>query len=280
MTKKKRRRKYRINYKRVFIQTSILILIIILIKNNVNKKSEDVQVAGSSEISENTEVTNLDDDLNDETPEDVISSDNDGKYGIIKQDTNTNYSGIGQAKVKGQDGYFTTFTTTDGKTYKEYKQTGTASWSDNPYWGGTMTENGCGITSLSIILSGYGKDYTPEDLRQKYYPVLNPAKISSTLSLTYGIENSDFYFDQIHISKEKMKEQLDTGKPILICVWDEPTENRWTKLSHYMVLLAADDNGMVYISNPNGMENDSKSSGWYNFDEVLPYIAKAIYIES
>jgi hypothetical protein len=37
---------------------------------------------------------------------------------------------------------------------------------------------------------------------------------------------------------------------------------------------------MVYISNPNGLENSSKSSGWYNFNEVTPYIAKALYIES
>ena len=46
-----------------------------------------------------------------------------------------------------------------------------------------------------------------------------------------------------------------------------------------MVLLAADEQGMVYVSNPNGLENDSKSSGWYDFDEVLPYIAKILYIE-
>lgn len=42
-----------------------------------------------------------------------------------------------------------------------------------------------------------------------------------------------------------------------------------------MVLLATDDNNMVYVSNPNGGKIDSKSSGWYN-----PYIAKALYIES
>ena len=29
-----------------------------------------------------------------------------------------------------------------------------------------------------------------------------------------------------------------------------------------------------------GLENDSKSSGWYNFNEVIPFIAKALYIES
>ena len=35
-----------------------------------------------------------------------------------------------------------------------------------------MAENGCGITALATILSGYNKNYTPEDLRQQYYPKL------------------------------------------------------------------------------------------------------------
>jgi hypothetical protein len=28
-----------------------------------------------------------------------------------------------------------------------------------------------------------------------------------------------------------------------------------------------------------GLENDSKSSGWYNIKEITPFIAKALYIE-
>ena len=86
----------------------------------------------------------------------------------IKQDINKNYSGIGQEKTQNTDGYFSTFTTNENykKTYIEYKQNGNSPWSNNKYWGGTMAENGCGITALAIILSGYNKQYTPEDLRQ------------------------------------------------------------------------------------------------------------------
>ena len=29
-----------------------------------------------------------------------------------------------------------------------------------------------------------------------------------------------------------------------------------------------------------GLKNDSKSSGWYNIDEITPYLAKALYIEA
>ena len=132
----------------------------------------------------------------------------------------------------------------------------------------------------TIILSGYDKNYTPEDLRQKYYPVLDYDSLSKELSNTFNIKNTDFYYDSVHLSKEKLQEHLKTNRPILICVWNQPHNNRWTTASHYMVLLASDDNDMVYISNPNGGENDSKSSGWYKFKEVTPYIAKALYIES
>ena len=204
------------------------------------------------------------------------------EYKTIKQDTNKNYSGVGQEKAKGKDGYFTTFTTTENykKTYIEYKQNGDSSWSKNQYWGGTMAENGCGITALSIILSGYNKKYSPEDLRQKYYPVLKYDSLSKELSNTFKIKNTDFYYDSTYFSKTKLKEHLQTNRPVLICVWNNPQDNRWTTASHYMVLLATDDKDMVYISNPNGGENDSKSSGWYNFKELIPYIAKALYIES
>lgn len=203
-------------------------------------------------------------------------------YKIIHQNENKKYAGIGQKEVKNEDGYFTTFTTEENhqKTYFEYKQNETASWSKKSYWGGTMQENGCGITALSTILSGYGKNITPEDLRQKYYPKLNAEQISDELFVTFGIENSDFYFDSAHLSDKSMIEHLQTNRPILICVWNKPYQNRWTEKSHYMVLLAADNTEKVYVSNPNGGEHDCKSSGWYDISEIMPYVAKALYVES
>lgn len=201
-------------------------------------------------------------------------------YKTIKQDTNENYPGIGQQKIDNQDGYFTTFTTSNNKTYKEYKQNGTASWSEKYYWSGIMSEKGCGITAISIILSGYNKDYTPEHLRTKYSPVLNSEQISKELSSSFGIKNTDFFYDPKHLSNNYIENHLKTNRPILICVWNKPYNNRWTTTSHYMVLLATDSLGKVYISNPNGLENNAKSSGWYDINEVTPYIAKALYIES
>ena len=90
------------------------------------------------------------------------------KFNIEELSKNENYSGIGQEKVEGKDGYDTTFTTINNKVYKEYKQVGNASWKDNRYWGGTFEENGCGLAAIATLLSGYGMNYTPEDLRKIY----------------------------------------------------------------------------------------------------------------
>lgn len=145
-------------------------------------------------------------------------------------------------EVKDKDGYFSTFTTEDKnkKIYKEYKQNGYSSWSNLEYWGGTMTDNGCGITAIATILSGYNKNYTPGELRKKYYPVLDNEKISKELSSTFGITNSNFFYDSEHLSNTYIEKHLKSNRPILICVWNKPTNNRWTTSSHYMVLLATD----------------------------------------
>lgn len=200
----------------------------------------------------------------------------------LSNSKNDNYSGIGQETVNGKDGYFTTFTTIDEnkKTYKEFKQNGDSSWAQNSYWGGTMEENGCGITALSIIASGYGKNVTPEDLRKEFYPVLDGNDFSSVLRNYYGIKNTDFLYDTSYFSNNYILDYLKTNRPILVCVWNKPHDNRWTTASHYLVLLACDDNKKVYVSNPNGGKNDSKSSGWYDINEVTPFIAKILFIES
>ncbi len=221
-----KRKTKKLNFKKIILFLLVIGLILYFYNRNDNSTSNDFNFS------------------------DILKS---SDYKTIKLDENKNYSGVGQEKVKNKDGYFTTFTTVDNhrKTYIEYKQNGNSSWSSKEYWGGTMTENGCGITVMSIILSGYNKDFSPEDLRKKYYPVINYDNLSKELSSTYGIKNSDFYYDSVHLSNKNITEHLKTNRPIIICVWNKSTDNRWTTASHYMALLATDDNEKVYVSNPN-----------------------------
>ncbi len=228
-----------IKKKRKVSKVKVIILIIIFIVLFILLKNSFMQLI--SFFTNDTYIAN------------IVSSFSkvDNEYETIKLDNNENYSGIGQQKISGKDGYFTTFTDISGKTYKEYKQNGSSSWSNKKYWDGNMSETGCGITAISIILSGYDMDYTPEDLRKKYFPVLDGSNISNELSKTFKLSNTDFFYDQVSLSKKNITEHLNKNKPVLICVWNKPKANRWTTASHYMVLLAYDNNNMVYLSNPN-----------------------------
>lgn len=205
------------------------------------------------------------------------------QYTLQPRATNNNYSGIGQKTVTGKDGYTTTFTTADGKVYREYKQNGDSSWANRSYWSGTMSENGCGITCLATLASGYGMKFTPEDLRIKYAPNkddhLSGTRISTELKNYFHLDNSDFCYSSQYLEKDYIFSWLKEDKPILICVWDKP-DAKWTTSSHYLLLLATDNISKVYVSNPNGKNGTSRMSGWYDYKDVFPYIAKALFIES
>lgn len=187
----------------------------------------------------------------------------------------------GQIPVDNQDGYATTFTTLNKqyqKTYKEYKQNMDSSWCDNSYWGGTMRENGCGITSMAIVASGYGLNITPEDLRKEYYPHLEGEEMKTALK-KMGFKCTDFCYHKSYLNKKYIMDWLKTNRPIIICLGSKD-ENDWTATSHYMALLDINDSGLVYVSNPNGLEGEKKASGWYSLSEILPYTVKALFIES
>ena len=169
----------------------------------------------------------------------------------------------GQSIVSFKDGYtniFTTLNKENEKTYKEFKQNlETASWSEKSYWGGTMRENGCGITTLAIIASGYGyDDVTPETLREKFYPHLSGDKIQEALE-DMGIKCTDFYFSGEYLSKKYIMDWLKTNRPVIICVGNDK-KNKWTSSSHYMTLLDINSDGYVYLSNPNGLDGEDKAS--------------------
>lgn len=252
-------------HKRLYILIFIIILIVVLInRRNPNKAKKEVVSAISYAQNKVSMATNS--ALN------TISN--------VASNTAKSKEIPGQKKVRNMDGYTTTFTCSNSsypKEYKEFKQN-LGSWSQNSYWGGTMEENGCGITAISIIASGYGSDATPETLREKYFPHLDTTQIKSAFN-KLGIECTDFCFDASYLKESYVTEWLESGRPILICLGNKK-ENKWTELSHYMALLDVNSDGELYVSNPNGLDKSEKESNWYKAEEVLPHVVKALFIES
>lgn len=162
--------------------------------------------------------------------------------------------------------------TVNGHTYKNYKQDSGASWSDNPFAGGTMKKSGCSITSVAIVLTGYGHNVTPEDIRQE---VGGQTTDLCSLLNKYGISNSR---PGRALTADEIKEHLKTGKPIIVNVKGE-----WTSSTgHYMVLLDyKNENGIdyVYVSNP-GTVNSTKN-GWVQLSRISNNMkTRSIFITS
>ena len=171
-----------------------------------------------------------------------------------------------------------TFESDDGKVYTEYKQYD-PNWADEEYWGKTMRKKGCGITAMAIVLSGYDWQVTPKELQEKYYPVMNYENMSQELLENYNIQSSGFYYDDNSLSEEKILKHLKDNKPLIVCAWAKNGANRWTKNSHYLTLLAADDEDNIYVANPGGSDYGLNKNGWYKSSQVVPYLAKILYIE-
>ena len=125
----------------------------------------------------------------------------------------------------------------------------------------------------------------PRDIRYSvnvmvsFFSYISQKNTKFKRSWGFGIKNSNFLYDSAYISENYIDKHLSSNRPVLICVWNKPQSNRWTQVSHYLVLLATDNQGKWYVSNPNGLEDNSKSSGWYKTDEIVPYIAKILFVE-
>lgn len=173
--------------------------------------------------------------------------------GIDLGDTGGGSSGAGDGNdVRG------TYTV-DGRTYKEYKQDSGSSWEQNSFAGKTMKSSGCSITSVAIILTGYGQDVTPEDIRKEV-----GGKITNLVTLLqkHGVSCNR---PGRALTAEQIRTHMQTGKPIIVNVKGE-----WTSSTgHYMTLLDyRNNNGReeVYVSNP-GTVNSSKN-GWVALSRI------------
>ena len=155
------------------------------------------------------------------------------------------------ATVKNESGNgYTKVAMVDNKKYKIFNQ---------GMFRGNIPSEGCSITSEAIVLSGYGKNKTPNNIANdvSYYP-RTIAEIANDLT-KYGVPSK---YKSISPSeaqnssnrsnaKNEIKSNLEKGKPIILLL-HQGTDNRYTSDAHYVVLVGLDKNGNPAIANPNG----------------------------
>lgn len=180
----------------------------------------------------------------------------------------TNFAGWGNRSGDGIQYIYTT----NGKSYKVYIQ-GSGPYSGLPYWSGTIQSSGCGITSTSIILTGYGHDVTPETIK-------NNGRCPDGNSMYRYIQEFENYGISAHMAtnlKEEIINNLREGRPVLINVQHEVVVGSRGYKGHYMTLLGMNSNGQIYIGDPGCATN----SGYYDQSQIFTGgIVNAIIIDS
>lgn len=270
MAEKKRKKRYRVNKKRLAVLVIVLLAVIAVFIGAIAAVVNALTAEEPAPVKQEKPKP----DYWNEAAFEFYGPEG---FDVTGESVNKAYKGKGQQQVKGEKGYPATFTTADGKVYKEYKQNGITPWKDEEYYGGTMDDSGCGLTVMSIVLSGYGKDQDPGKLCDRYAPELDYQKMGNEFSKVFDVPSTPFFFDYLSMTEDRIRQHLETDEPAIACIWGVLGANRWTRSSHFIALLACEGD-KVYVSNPNGLPGHSNCSGWYDFDEVVPFISKILYV--
>lgn len=175
------------------------------------------------------------------------------------QKEETNVKKAVETEVSG-DGYNQEYTSSAGITYKHYKQY-QGSYAGNPYWDGTISNSGCGPSSVAILASG---------LTNLNY---DPGVIAAEMNATYGYTGAEPLRNEMDSlgmqseiifspTAEVIQENLRNGKVMLVSV---NSNTIFTSISHIMAIVDINESGQVYICNPGA----ATLHGWYDISEIM-----------
>lgn len=131
-------------------------------------------------------------------------------------------------------------------------------WRDLPYAGGTVGDNGCGPTCLTMVYAYLtGKtDYGPVEM----------CAISEAGGYTYegmttwafmteGASSLGLYAEELPASAGVLEETLAAGVPVICSMGP----GDFTKEGHFIVLSGLDETGRVLVHDPNSPERSAVS---------------------
>ena len=178
--------------------------------------------------------------------------------------SNTSSANLGQTTAVNGDGYHSEYTSSSGKTYKEYKQY-EGSYAYDPYWNGIIKNSGCGPTSIAILASGLTNlNYTPADIAREM-----DSKYGLTSYDTLKSEMDDLGMTAEVIQNptaQQIQDNLRNGKVMVASV---NANTIFANTNHIIALLDINDQGQIYVSNPGSSNRSSDYEGWYDVSELM-----------
>lgn len=138
-------------------------------------------------------------------------------------------------------------------------------WSELPYAGGTIRQNGCGPTCLTMIyIFKTGRtDMTPVDMcALSEAGNYAPTGATEWSFMTSGAAQLGLNGTQLYNNRDSMAQALRSGAPVIAVV----RPGTFTNVGHYIVLYGIDDADQIGVYDPN---SPSRSARRWGVVEVL-----------
>lgn len=116
-----------------------------------------------------------------------------------------------------------------------------------------MANSGCAITSIAVMVSGYGIDMDPGDVNEYAKGTATPTCHNITLSSLLGKDVQMYTSGDF---KQIMLGELKSGRPVMV-------RTNYYSSSHYFCILAiSEDGNQVYVSDVGGDYPGQDRNGW------------------
>lgn len=138
-------------------------------------------------------------------------------------------------------------------------------WSELPYAGGTIRQNACGPTCLTMVYvfkTGH-TDMTPVDMcALSEAGNYAPTGATEWSFMTNGAWQLGLNGTELHVDRSSITQALRSGAPIIASV----RPGTFTSVGHYIVLYGIDDADQIGVYDPN---SQSRSARRWGVVEVL-----------
>lgn len=133
-------------------------------------------------------------------------------------------------------------------------------WSELPYAGGTIRQNACGPTCLTMVyIFKTGRtDMTPVDMcALSEAGNYAPTGATEWSFMTSGAWQLGLNGTELHNDRESMTQALRSGAPVIAAV----RPGTFTNVGHYIVLYGIDDADQIGVFDPNSASRSARRWG-------------------
>lgn len=131
-------------------------------------------------------------------------------------------------------------------------------WADEPYAGGTVAENGCGPTCLTMayVCATGRADFDPGSMSafSERNGFVDQGMTAWTL-MTDGAAMLGLDSEELPASESALRDALAAGRPVIASVG----AGDFTTTGHFIVVAGADDDGRLVVRDPNSAERSAQT---------------------